>query len=360
MSGSTLGQYPLSMSFDSFSPSFQTKQEHYADLSPALYSPLDVDEFGTDFTTDSAPSPGSPLSPALTGLYSLPQGDLVAWEKMQHSPDLFKAETFDDAILSSIPVRNISLSPAVNPMDLTSPHIDDVLFSHEGINDNQPLFQTQFPFQATVAQSPTAAVAQPQQPQQPTRAPAPAKKSTQSAARRYPRGNLKRKSSSSGEDDEHLSQRSSPSPPPSLRRSSTKDSDNLPGGAPKKTAHNMIEKRYRNNLNDKIAALRDAVPALRVMVHRLESGGQGENGASEGDEAEDYEQRYGGDAEDLGGLAPAHKLNKATILGKATEYIVHLERKNRNLARENAALRSRVDGFEMMVMSRGGGDGMWA
>jgi hypothetical protein len=30
------------------------------------------------------------------------------------------------------------------------------------------------------------------------------------------------------------------------------------GGPPKKTAHNMIEKRYRNNLNDKIAALRDS------------------------------------------------------------------------------------------------------
>jgi hypothetical protein len=30
------------------------------------------------------------------------------------------------------------------------------------------------------------------------------------------------------------------------------------GQPPKKTAHNMIEKRYRNNLNDKIAALRDS------------------------------------------------------------------------------------------------------
>jgi hypothetical protein len=30
------------------------------------------------------------------------------------------------------------------------------------------------------------------------------------------------------------------------------------GGPPKKTAHNMIEKRYRTNLNDKIAALRDS------------------------------------------------------------------------------------------------------
>jgi hypothetical protein len=41
------------------------------------------------------------------------------------------------------------------------------------------------------------------------------------------------------------------------------DLDSMPAGKkggqpPKKTAHNMIEKRYRTNLNDKIAALRDS------------------------------------------------------------------------------------------------------
>jgi hypothetical protein len=61
----------------------------------------------------------------------------------------------------------------------------------------------------------------------------------------------------------------------------------------KKTAHNMIEKRYRTNLNDKIAALRDSVPALRVMRKRN----------SRGEEIE----------EDLQGLTPAHKLNKVRI-----------------------------------------------
>jgi hypothetical protein len=58
----------------------------------------------------------------------------------------------------------------------------------------------------------------------------------------------------------------------------------------KKTAHNMIEKRYRTNLNDKIAALRDSVPSLRVAV---------KNGESE---------------EDLDGLKPAHKLNKVCLV----------------------------------------------
>jgi hypothetical protein len=37
------------------------------------------------------------------------------------------------------------------------------------------------------------------------------------------------------------------------------------GGPPKKTAHNMIEKRYRTNLNDKIAALRDSELAMVVV-----------------------------------------------------------------------------------------------
>ncbi|KAF4978885.1 hypothetical protein FDECE_18143, partial [Fusarium decemcellulare] len=117
---------------------------------------------------------------------------------------------------------------------------------------------------------------------------------------------------------------------------------------PKKTAHNMIEKRYRTNLNDKIAALRDSVPALRVMVHRLEQPGP---------ECPEDDMD-----EDLGGLAPAHKLNKATILSKATEYIAHLEKKNKSLARENNQLRNRVEGFEMLVMSRDQAPppGVWA
>ncbi|KAK2624700.1 hypothetical protein QTJ16_005893 [Diplocarpon rosae] len=101
--------------------------------------------------------------------------------------------------------------------------------------------------------------------------------------------------------------------------------------APKKTAHNMIEKRYRTNLNDKIAMLRDAVPSLRAMSGK----------------------KAPGDApEDLQGLTPAHKLNKATVLSKATEYIAHLEKQNGSLAQENASLRSRVDAFGILAMAR--------
>ncbi|KAI4639642.1 hypothetical protein J4E93_008996 [Alternaria ventricosa] len=104
------------------------------------------------------------------------------------------------------------------------------------------------------------------------------------------------------------------------------------GGPPKKTAHNMIEKRYRTNLNDKIAALRDSVPSLRVMSRP--------NGTEEDD-----------DPEDLEGLTPAHKLNKATVLSKATEYIRHLEKRNKRLQDELNTMKGRVESYEKMAIS---------
>lgn len=82
-----------------------------------------------------------------------------------------------------------------------------------------------------------------------------------------------------------------------------------------KTSHNMIEKKYRTNINLKIVALRDAVPALRIAA-----------GSKDVTVA------------DLEGLTPALKLNKASVLTKATEYIKHLENKNRVLKQQNMAL----------------------
>jgi hypothetical protein len=73
------------------------------------------------------------------------------------------------------------------------------------------------------------------------------------------------------------------------------DEEDEEGKPIKKTAHNMIEKRYRTNLNDKIAALRDSVPSLRIM--------------SKSARGEDTTE----DREELHGLTPAHKLNKATV-----------------------------------------------
>jgi hypothetical protein len=40
------------------------------------------------------------------------------------------------------------------------------------------------------------------------------------------------------------------------------------------------------------------------------------------------------------------------IISKATEYITHLEKRNKYLQKENASLKSRVDAFEILIMSR--------
>ncbi|KAH8770762.1 hypothetical protein F5883DRAFT_416390, partial [Diaporthe sp. PMI_573] len=302
-----------------------------------------------DLTTDSAPSPGSasPVSPLFPGFASsFTTGDeWTSWDKLEQSPDsdfFLKSELLDSPDLSSIPV----MSPDLNHMDAPNPGLDDVVqFGSEGVNDTRPLFQSpgmnlDMPSRqppSVSAQAPATGLPTPPEPTQATQ------------QRRYPaRANLKRKSSSDDNASSPSSPRSSCSPPPPQRRHtapSTKEESpsttvSKPPLGPKKTAHNMIEKRYRTNLNDKIAALRDSVPALRVMVHRLEH--------ADDDAGLDFE-------DDLGGVTPAHKLNKATILSKATEYIAHLERKNRSLAKENSALRNRVEGFEMLVMSSRGG-----
>lgn len=112
----------------------------------------------------------------------------------------------------------------------------------------------------------------------------------------------------------------------------------------------MIERRYRTNLNDKIAQLRDAVPALRHVAQRSEQpGGGSSTGGSKASEDDD-----GLFDDEFSGLPPVVKLNKATILSKATEYIAQLERRNRNLATENSALRGRMEGLEMLLDGRPG------
>nr|POE80943.1 sterol regulatory element-binding protein 1 [Quercus suber] len=139
------------------------------------------------------------------------------------------------------------------------------------------------------------------------------------------------------------SQSSSPKPPPKKRGGRKRKIDveaerqqreenekgSQDGDEPplKKTSHNVIEKRYRNNLNDKIVELRNSVPSLRVM------------GKTNG----------GGRDEDLEGLTPAHKLNKATVMGKATEYIRHLEKRNKSMADEMDVLKARLAAVEAAI-----------
>ncbi|KAK1460807.1 helix-loop-helix DNA-binding domain-containing protein [Colletotrichum melonis] len=302
-------------------------------MSPPELSPLSFYDTQADFSADSAPSRGSPVSPVFpTSSFQLPTGgDWPAYfEKPALSPDLdvFYGESFGSP-MSFLSPQNLTLSPSANPSDLMS---DAVAFGREGINDTQPLFQT--------LDAPARPQPQPQpQIQQPAKSPrlarttsAPSSRpqqqpqqrqqqqtQTQTQQRTSPRTNdLKRKSSASS-----ASSRSA-SPEPPARR--TKHS-----GEPSKNPHNMIEKRYRVNINEKIIALRDAVPSLRCVVQHTEN----PHAAAESDEAIDV-------VEELGGLMPARKLNKATILSKATEYIAHLEKKNSQLWKENEALEKRL------------------
>lgn len=134
------------------------------------------------------------------------------------------------------------------------------------------------------------------------------------------------KSASSPESSAGINKADSQSPPPdgkdgkpkSKKRKMSEDDhdddeeeEDEDGKPIKKTSHNMIEKRYRNNLNDKIAALRDSVPSLRIM--------------SKSARGEDTTE----DRQELHGLTPAHKLNKATVGDKLVKAKATLLMRNR-------------------------------
>ncbi|KAJ1572792.1 hypothetical protein NDA15_004008 [Ustilago hordei] len=101
----------------------------------------------------------------------------------------------------------------------------------------------------------------------------------------------------------------------------------------KKVAHNAIERRYRNNINDRIAALRRAVPALGEIRPRKTPSGRRSRKAQQEEDLVD-------------GVPAATKLNKATILGKATDYIKYLKSRELRLASEVAGLRELVRSLE--------------
>ncbi|WQF89449.1 Putative myc-type, basic helix-loop-helix (bHLH) domain-containing protein [Colletotrichum destructivum] len=294
-------------------------------MSPPELSPLSFYDTQADFSADSAPSRGSPVSPVFPAAsFQLPSGnDWPAYfEKPALSPDLdvFYGEAFGSP-MSFLSSQNIALSPTANPADLMS---DAVAFGREGINDTQPLFQSVDVSARAQPQTQHQSQQQQTKPSHPamtTSAPVYRPQPQQrSSSRTSPRNDLKRKSSASS-----ASSRSA-SPEPPARR--TKHSE------PSKNPHNMIEKRYRVNINEKIVALRDAVPSLRCVVQQTENP-QAAAAAAESDEPFDV-------VEELGGLMPARKLNKATILSKATEYITHLEKKNDQLQKENQDLQKRL------------------
>ncbi|GEQ66920.1 hypothetical protein JCM33374_g583 [Metschnikowia sp. JCM 33374] len=121
-----------------------------------------------------------------------------------------------------------------------------------------------------------------------------------------------------------------------------------------KSAHNVIEQRYRNKINDKFTALQFSVPTLRAIL------GKREKLKSE-DESRDSESDDSSVSSDssinLEGLEPATKLNKGTILAKTVEYIKFLENKNTSLSMEHQQLIMRAEmlGLRLKDDFRGNG-----
>ena len=109
--------------------------------------------------------------------------------------------------------------------------------------------------------------------------------------------------------------------PTKKRKASTESADSATrlgspdgkSGSAQTKSHSIVEKRYRTNLNDKIADLRKSIPSLQ------------------GDTLNTVEAER---------LSAAPKHNKSTVLTKAIEYIHHLEQRNAYLESANVGLRS--------------------
>lgn len=92
-----------------------------------------------------------------------------------------------------------------------------------------------------------------------------------------------------------------------------------------RSSHNEIEKRYRENINERMRELRDVVPALAAIA------------ANEGDGGMDEDDGIA--ANKAGSGNAAKKLHKAAILKGATDHIRHLTLENDRLRIELNSLR---------------------
>jgi hypothetical protein len=128
----------------------------------------------------------------------------------------------------------------------------------------------------------------------------------------------------------------------------------------KKLGHRIIEKRYRNNLNDKIAVLRDSVPGLRLQKKTLPDcdAATMQDGPQSSDDIPcklnkvcSLHAVFHSPVEKKRRITHGLIIRKATIFTEATKYIRHLEKQNAGLAGEHQALRDRIMAFEILLMS---------
>ena len=97
-----------------------------------------------------------------------------------------------------------------------------------------------------------------------------------------------------------------------------------------KMSHNIIEQKYRDNINDKILQFKHIVPTLQICSLREDYLKDYYPKDPELATSSDYLDGLVTDPKllkRLDGLEPAKKLSKAIILSKSYEYVEHLEQK---------------------------------
>lgn len=90
--------------------------------------------------------------------------------------------------------------------------------------------------------------------------------------------------------------------------------------------HNLVEKKYRNNLNSKINLLRESIPYLSDVPRKRESG-------------DDYDLDL-----DVGESGKVRRCCKGKILDEAVKYIAALKKQSVRLQEHNFKLQSIVEG----------------
>ncbi|KFZ08945.1 hypothetical protein V502_09049 [Pseudogymnoascus sp. VKM F-4520 (FW-2644)] len=105
-----------------------------------------------------------------------------------------------------------------------------------------------------------------------------------------------------------------------------------------KSAHNIIEKRYRTNLNDKIDALGKRLPNLQAKYKKNhQSSGHNE------DEDENVYDHHG---------PKGQKINKAVVLTEAADYIRELEERIKKHNDQMSTMQIRLDVFKALAAAR--------